>query len=134
MSDQIAIVEAFLATWDTPGGWERGVQEYFSDDSVYENIGMSKSVGIDEILEFARHYDRTTGGGIMHVRTSAIACAGHMVLTERVDDMVDGHGNVFFTTPVMGAFEVRNGKIVAWRDYFDTASLPQPYDGPGALS
>lgn len=134
MTEPIATVTAFLATWDKPKGWEHGVTTYFSDDAVYENIGMSKSVGIEEILDFVRHYEMTTGGGWMVVRTHAIAGVGDTVLTERVDDMVDGQGNIFFTTPVMGAFDLRDGKIVAWRDYFDTAALNPPYDGPGALA
>jgi limonene-1,2-epoxide hydrolase len=46
-----------------------------------------------------------------------LAAEGDTVLTERTDTMtVNG-----ITAPiaVMGAFDVRDGLIVAWRDYFD---------------
>jgi limonene-1,2-epoxide hydrolase len=43
------------------------------------------------------------------------------VLTERVDRFVFGETPV--AVPVMGAFEIRDGKISAWRDYFDLASM-----------
>ncbi len=39
------------------------------------------------------------------------------MLTERVDE-VTANG-VTAPVPVMGTFEVRNGRIVRWRDYFD---------------
>jgi limonene-1,2-epoxide hydrolase len=39
-------------------------------------------------------------------------------MTERVDTFKLSDKS--FELPVMGTFEVRNGKINAWRDYFDT--------------
>ena len=48
----------------------------------------------------------------------SIATAGDTVLTERVDrfEMKDGK---IIELPVMGTFELRDGKIARWRDYFD---------------
>jgi limonene-1,2-epoxide hydrolase len=46
-----------------------------------------------------------------------IVADGDVVLTERVDVFVLPNGKV--ELPVMGTFEVRDGKIAAWRDYFD---------------
>ena len=43
--------------------------------------------------------------------------AGDVVLTERVDVFV--YPDKTIELPVMGTFEVRDGKIAAWRDYFD---------------
>lgn len=47
----------------------------------------------------------------------SIAVNGERVLTERVDDF--SIGGVEVSLPIMGVFEIRNGKILAWRDYFD---------------
>jgi len=41
-------------------------------------------------------------------------------MTERVD--VFKLPNKSFELPVMGTFEVSDGKIKAWRDYFDFAT------------
>lgn len=41
------------------------------------------------------------------------------MLTERVD-VITANG-VTAPVPVMGTFEIRDGRIVAWRDYFDMA-------------
>jgi limonene-1,2-epoxide hydrolase len=48
-----------------------------------------------------------------------IAASGNTVLTERVDRFtIEGRA---ITLPVMGTFEIENGLICAWRDYFDLA-------------
>ncbi len=55
-----------------------------------------------------------------------IAVTDNVVLTERVDTFVINGCAV--TLPVMGAFEVTDGKIDAWRDYFDLASYRAQLD------
>jgi limonene-1,2-epoxide hydrolase len=48
-----------------------------------------------------------------------IAADGDVVLTERVDTFTLGEKKI--KLDVMGTFELRDGKIAAWRDYFDLA-------------
>jgi limonene-1,2-epoxide hydrolase len=52
------------------------------------------------------------------------------VLTERIDKFEVG--GKWIALPVMGAFELREGKISAWRDYFDLAQFTKQL--PGAPS
>lgn len=40
-----------------------------------------------------------------------------VVLTERVDHFMVGELRI--SVPCMGVFELRDGKIAAWRDYWD---------------
>jgi len=58
-------------------------------------------------------------GGVESIefRLDAIAADGATVLTERLDVFTFANGRI--DLPVMGTFEVRDGKIAAWRDYFD---------------
>ncbi len=50
-------------------------------------------------------------------RVINIAANGPVVMTERVDVFtLPGRS---FELPVMGTFEISDGKIKAWRDYFD---------------
>jgi limonene-1,2-epoxide hydrolase len=49
-----------------------------------------------------------------------IAAAGDAVLTERVDKFAIGGASI--ELPVAGVFELKDGKITAWRDYFDMAT------------
>jgi limonene-1,2-epoxide hydrolase len=39
------------------------------------------------------------------------------VVTERVDHFLAGNKRI--SVPCMGIFELRDGKIAAWRDYWD---------------
>ena len=59
----------------------------------------------------------TTGVERIEFRVPNIVGDGDVVLTERVDVFV--LPNKTIELPVMGTFEVRDGKIAAWRDYFD---------------
>jgi len=58
------------------------------------------------------------------LRVDNIAAAGNTVLTERTETFAHRAGvKPGFELPVMGAFEFRDGKITAWRDYFERSHL-----------
>ena len=87
----------------------------FADDAIYDNVPMAAVQGTDAIRE--------TLQGFMGAATEVqwdmrnIVAEGGVVLTERVDKFkINDH---WIELPVMGTFEVANGKITAWRDYFD---------------
>ena len=46
-----------------------------------------------------------------------ILADGDVVMTERVDHFLVGNDRI--SVPCMGIFELRDGKIAAWRDYWD---------------
>ena len=46
-----------------------------------------------------------------------IVADGPIVMTERVDHLIWAERTV--SLPLMGIFEIHNGVITAWRDYFD---------------
>jgi limonene-1,2-epoxide hydrolase len=49
------------------------------------------------------------------------AAAGNVVLNERTDRfLVDGR---WLELPVAGVFELRDGRIALWRDYFDLQTI-----------
>lgn len=131
--DPCAIILDFLAGWDVAGGFVRSVGRYFTEETIYENIGMSRTRGIAEACAFFESFAGGAGCDRIGVRTLTIAAQGNSVLTERIDDVKDATGALIFSLPVMGVFELASGKILAWRDYFDTGGLP-PYHGPGAIA
>ena len=59
----------------------------------------------------------TTGVERIEFRVNNLATIGNVVMTERVDVFVQPERTI--ELPVMGTFEVVDGKIAAWRDYFD---------------
>ena len=109
----IEIVRRFCAVWSN--GDTDEVDEFFTDDAVYHNIPMDPITGRDTIKSFIAGF--AGGAEQIDFRVRNIVADGDVVLTERVDVFVMPNGKV--ELPVMGAFEVRDGKIAAWRDYFD---------------
>ena len=56
-----------------------------------------------------------------------IVAQGDVVLTERLE-LIRPKGKDLCELYVMGSFDMRDGKIAAWRDYFDAAQI-QPLMG-----
>jgi limonene-1,2-epoxide hydrolase len=73
--------------------------------------------------QFVRNWSvRTTATGILpgsEIRN--ITSNDRAVVTERIE--VTEMGGRPLTLHINGVFEVENGKIVAWRDYYDTADV-----------
>jgi limonene-1,2-epoxide hydrolase len=109
-------VRAFCEAWG-----RRQVDEilgFFTPDAVYHNIPLEPAVGHEAIrglLSFFVPPSEEISFEILH-----IASRGDVVLTERVDRFVMGGKKI--ELPVSGTFEIRDGKIAAWRDYFDMQS------------
>jgi len=93
---------------------------YFSDDAVYHNIPVDPVRGPEAIRKVLESFLAPASNAEFELR--AIATQGNLVLTERIDRFVVNGKPVVL--PVMGTFEVRpDGKIAAWRDYFDLAQF-----------
>jgi len=124
MATPIETVSEFLAAWERPGGFGEACKQWFTPDTVWENIGMSKTAGPDEAA--ALFANMGNGSPLtMRVDNLHVVADGGTVLTERVDHVLGPDGQPAMSIRVMGTFEVEGGKIVAWRDYFDTAGFAQ---------
>jgi limonene-1,2-epoxide hydrolase len=93
------------------------LRPFFTDDVVYHNIPMDPAVGIDATIAFIAGFFAMCEG--IAFELTHIAVHDNVVLTERIDTFTTGQA--VGSLPVMGTFEVRDGKISAWRDYFDMA-------------
>ena len=118
MESPIEIVRRFCAAWSDNVG-VAGLVAFFTDDAVYHNIPMAPVIGREAIADNIDTFIRPGAPGIESIqfRVLHIAANGPVVMTERVD--VFTLPNKAIELPVMGTFEVRDGKIAAWRDYFD---------------
>ena len=88
---------------------------FFHEDGVYHNIPMAPAAGHDAIRAVLESF--VPGSPEIEFEMVNLASNGSIVFTERIDRMTFG-GNAV-ELPVAGVFEVRGGKIAAWRDYFD---------------
>jgi limonene-1,2-epoxide hydrolase len=115
MTRQEQVVREFCAAWSKLD--LDALMAYFTTDAVYHNIPMDPVEGTDAIRSFIEGFT----GPVERVEFEVVHLAsdGDLVLTERVDTFVTADRSAGL--PVMGAFELRDGKIAAWRDYFDMA-------------
>jgi len=101
------------------------LRPFFTDDVVYHNIPMDPAVGIEDTIAFIRGFFSMCES--MVIETNHLAVRGDVVLTERVDTITAGEH--VGALPVMGTFEIRDGKICAWRDYFDMTQITTMLSG-----
>ena len=88
-----------------------------ADTIEYHNVGMERTVGFDDVIANLQG-QWAMFPGVYEFRVRNIAANGTIVLTERIDAI--GAEGQELPVPVMGVFEVIDGKITLWRDYFDT--------------
>jgi len=84
------------------------------DNLVYENVGLPTIHGRARAIKLFRQMEGRAG---FEVKIHRIAADGAAVLTERTDALIFGPLRLQFW--VCGVFEVRDGRITLWRDYFD---------------
>jgi limonene-1,2-epoxide hydrolase len=89
---------------------------FFTPDAVYHNIPVEPVQGREMIqATLAQFVDISTA---VEFEILALAVSGNKVLTERVDRFTINGKPIAIA--VMGTFEISpDGKISAWRDYFD---------------
>ena len=95
------------------------LRAFFSEDVVYHNIPLDPAEGIDATMEMMNSFL-----GIfedLEFEIHHLASDGSTVLTERTDHFTSNGRSA--PLPVMGAFHVVDGKITAWRDYFDMGQV-----------
>ena len=111
------LVTDFCVSWS-----RRNVDEvlsYLTDDCFYHNIPMDPCVGKAAVRAFVEPFLKNAESAIFEIKHTT--SAGNVVMNERVDRFVMGPKKI--ELPVAGVFEVRDGKIAAWRDYFDLTSF-----------
>lgn len=89
------------------------------DAIVWHNVGLPKVRGISRVGKFMRMLAEPAYG--FEVTIHNIAANGDTVLTERTDVLIWRRLRIEFW--VCGTFELRDGKILVWRDYFDNADF-----------
>lgn len=110
--DNAHIVESFLTAlqdqdFDT-------LDSLLADDVVYENVGLPIIRGRARVVKMMRGME---GRASFEVKFHRNVAEGAAVLNERTDALIIGPLRLQFW--VCGVFEVHDGRITLWRDYFD---------------
>lgn len=114
MSANETLVRDFIAAFDAID-LDR-IMTFFTDDAVYHNIPVQPVQGTAAIRAVLQGFMGMASQVDWVVHAIAEA-AGGVVLTERTDRFLVR--DKWIELPVMGSFTIRDGRIAAWRDYFD---------------
>ncbi len=102
-----------------------GAFELVAEDVEYDNVPIGKVEGHDGIRSVLAQLD-----GLMDKMEWIVhreAATGNIVMNERTDRF--GKGDKWVSIAVAGIFEVRDGKITLWRDYFDMTAMTEALTG-----
>ncbi len=116
MPDNKQIVRDFCAAWESLD--KQRILDAFTGDALYHNMPLDPAVGkeaIGALLDFIL----AQASDAVRFEIKHMVGDGDVVLTERTDTFTSG--DKVIALDVMGTFELRDGKIAAWRDYFDMA-------------
>ncbi len=113
MSKNLDIVREFVGNWSAMDAAQ--LAEYFTEDGTYYNMPANPVTGREQVKGFIEAFLSTwteTTWDILNM-----AEHGDVVFCERLDRTRTTQGDV--DLPCVGVFEMRDGKIQVWRDYFD---------------
>lgn len=118
MSSNLERVLHFIELWKSRD--LNALLAEMTEDCFYHNIPWPPMNGHTEIAAGLSAFlgDASEIEWLVH---HAAESASGVVLTERVDRFKIG--DRWIELPVMGTFELRDGKIARWRDYFDSAQF-----------
>lgn len=89
-------------------------ESLLADDVAYQNVGLPTVHGGRRVTKLMRGME---GKARFEVKFHRNVVEGSTVLNERTDAIVIGPLRLQFW--VCGVFEVADGRITLWRDYFD---------------
>ena len=112
-------VLAFIQAWNRLD--QERIYALMAEDIIYHNMPLKPVQGREAVREHLAAWPVDE----CEWELLNIAARGQIVLTERVDRFRRGEERI--VVPVMGTFEVADGLITHWRDYFDLrATKPRP--------
>jgi len=94
--------------------------DLFAEHGVYHNVPNPPMEGREAVRAYLRKVCERLGveAAVLH-----LACDGEWVLSERLDIHVEGDRRM--PLPVMNVSRVVDGKLVLWRDYYDTQMVKE---------
>lgn len=124
MSDNARIVRDFLAAWSRLDTEE--LVSYFAPDGTYHNMPIAPVSGHEALRTFITGF--AAGWAETEWEVLNLVCAGDVVIAERIDRTLTKDGKRI-DLPCCGVFELEDGKIKVWRDYFDMAAYTKALAG-----
>lgn len=105
---------------------------YLADDVVYDNVPIGAMTGPAAVASTLGPFNATFDeiDWVIHHQVATGTAAEGVVLNERADRF--RRGDTWVQLDVAGVFEIRDGRITLWRDYFDIAAFQRAFAPPSA--
>lgn len=123
MKTNEAVIRDFIAAWSRLNTEE--LVGYFCEDGVYHNMPIEPVAGHAALRTFIGAFIadwERTDWEILNLLAD-----GNLVMVERVDRTIAAGNTV--DLPCLGLFEMKDGKIALWRDYFDMGTYVKGLSG-----
>jgi limonene-1,2-epoxide hydrolase len=114
------VVDRFIAACNR--GDVDEILDYFTEDAVWHPLPMKPAVGKPALRESLSVWLRGAIG--LRAEVHRQVSDGMIVMHERTDRFSLGDREM--ASPTAAVFEIDNGRITAWREYFDMS----PFAGP----
>ena len=114
--DNEKIIRDFIEAWSRLDATE--LASYFAEDGVYHNMPTGPVGGRENVEKMIAGFIAAWTETEWDVLS--LVSSGDVVIAERLDRTKAGDKAV--DLPCTGVFELENGKIKVWRDYFDLAT------------
>ena len=116
-AQKLATVREMIDAWNTRN-WQK-VYDLFAADGVLQSMMLPPTVGREAISKRIGALAQDISSIELQIRH--IGVVDGVVFIERVDDFVyrGKHGAI----PVVGVVEVEQGRVKAWREYYDRTQM-----------
>jgi len=122
MNTNVEIIQDFIMAWSRLDATE--LAEYFTEDGTYHNMPLGPISGKESVQGFIAAFLKNWTQTEWEVLN--IFGQGDIVIAERLDKTQ--LGDTVVNLPCCGVFEMQDGKIKVWRDYFDMATYTSALD------
>ncbi|MFA5523796.1 MAG: limonene-1,2-epoxide hydrolase family protein [Tissierellales bacterium] len=115
------VVQAFFKDWEK--GFIPAFERWIHPDGIWQNTGLPDQQGKEAVMNWVKKYNDIVKMTFGRVEMISIACDGdHKVLTERIDHLWGDSGQTH-SAKIMGTFEIKDGLIIRYSDYFDVSAF-----------
>ncbi len=116
MSENERTIREFVEAWSDLDA--EALASYFSEDGIYHNMPSAAVQGRNNIQQFIAGFIRPWESTDWEI--ISLLADGDMVMVERLDKTIVAGSPI--NLPCFGYFELQDGKITVWRDYFDLST------------
>ena len=121
----------FIAEWGSGyDGVIAAYRKYLADDVIWDQPPIATTKTLGEAIALLADFRAKVGLAMFPADLLNLVVSGDVGFAERIDHLTKEDGSLLASFPVTGVFRFNaEGKIVYWREYFDSAPVLQAMAG-----